>query len=469
MANQSRLISGGTNYYLEGGGKYTGSGTPWTAVGTSPYAIGMNDTAGTTYTPLAAQRQEVYGGGPPFRNGQTLIYDSYGNVTETVTIQCRATNHDNAVALLRQLRQILNTALFSTPCQLVIQPNGASNAVYFDIYGADVQEDARFINQEAGAAAANNALIRAVVTWRRSPHGGLLSAGETLVNAASIRNVGTGSPDNIEAYSTGSGEMINEGSPLNIKFTPTTAASDPSRIYLASIAGHTYDASLSANSTTSSTTFSSLDSTSASVSSLFVARGLKVRVIGRFSAMTANAEVRLYYGVGAAPAQYTKGVIPNSAVAQLVDFGPLTIVDRFLPSVTTGDSVYLQVQVRSTSGAGVNVTIDSLDTLYYYDFCAIRVLDGSMDVSGSEYLYLDSFVVKTGYPALPRFPAQAWVYTSSNTVNQLCELRGTPIRYFAGSSLYAAWGDRLVAHATTQAATVSAFHAPLYKTLRGAG
>lgn len=467
MADQSRLISGGTTYYLEGGGKHTGSGTPWTVVTTSPYAFAMNDTAGTSYTPMAAQRQEVYGGGPPFRNGQTLIYDSYGNVAETLTIQCRANSHDNAVALLQQLRKILNTALFSTPCVLAFQPNGATNAVYFDIYGADVQEDARFVNQEADAAQAGSALIRAVVSWRRSPHGGLLSAGETLINAVSIRNTGTGSPDNVEAYSTGAGDMVNEGSPLNIKFLPTTASNDPSVVYLGSILSRTHDSSLAGNTTSSSAVFGSVDSTSASVAPLFTARGLNVRVIGRFSVMSTNAEVRLYYGVGGAPAQFTRGVIPNSSVAQLVDFGPLFTTDRFLPSVTTGDSVYLQIQARSINGAAINVTIDAIDVLFYYDFCACRVLDDVIDPGASQYLYLDAFVIKTGYPALPRLPAQAWVFTSSNTASLLCELRGTPIRYFSGSSLYVAWNSRIVAHAATQAATVSAFHAPLYKSLRG--
>lgn len=471
MASNIYLISGGTNYYISGGGAsqtvYAGSGTPWTAQSTTPYEIAMNSTVGAPWTPTAAQRQEVYGGGPPFRDGQTPIYDSYGNVTETLTIQMRATTHDNAVALLRQLRQILNTALFSTPCILAVQPNGSTNTLHFDIYGADVQEDPRFINEESGISGLK--LVRAVVTWRRSPHGGLLSTGETLINAVSIRNTGTGSPDNVEAYSTGAGELIYEGSPLNIKFTPTTASSDPTTIHLASVASRSYDGSLAGTSSTTSTTFEFLDSTSTSIAALFTARGLKMRVIGRFSAMSTNAEVRLYYGVGEYPAQYTRGVIPNSSVAQLVDFGVMTPANRYLPSVTAGDSCYLQVQVRSTNGAAVSVTIDAIDILFYYDFCTVKTLSSAMDVGGSDYLYLDAAVIKSGYPVLPRQTPQAWVFTSTNVASHLCELRGTPPRYFSGSSLYAAWNSALVAHATTQAATVSAFHAPLWKTLRGAG
>lgn len=471
MADQSRLISGGTNYYLEGGGEYTGSGTPWTAVGTSPYEIAMNDVAGSTYTPLAAVRQEVYGGGPPFRNGQTLIYDSYGNVTETVTIQCRANSHDNAVTLLQQLRKILNTALFSTPCILAIQPNGASNPVYFEIYGADVQEDARFINEEAGAAAAGHALLRAVVTWRRSSHGGLLSAGETLINAVTFNNTGTGSPDNIDAFTTGAGELIYEGGPLNIKFKPSTASSDPATVYLASIASRVYQA-FTGSTTSNTTTFTSIGAPGSAftATALLTNRGLKARVVARFSAMSTNAEIRIAYGTASLTLQRTRGVIPGTSTATWVDFGPLNLPSQYLASVTAADDISLVVEVRSTNGSAVSVTCAYIEVLLYYDFCKVTVGGGQViTVASNEYLYVDSFVVKTGYPALPRPLPRAWIYSSGDVMNYACEIRGTPPRYFSGASLYAAWLNISKLHTTTQAAAVSAFHSPLYKTLRGAG
>jgi len=347
----------------------------------------------------------------------------------------------------------------------VVQDGTSSTAAYTDVYQATVQET----TQDEIEAWEGMADLEAEITWTRAPFFGNLSAGETLINAISIRNVGTGSPDNFETYATGTGDLINEGSPLNIKFLPTTASNNPTVVYLASLLSRTYDASVTGNnSVTSSGTFGALTSTSASIAPLFTARGLKVRVIGRFSVMSTNAEVRLFYGVGGSPAQYTRGVIPNAGVAQLVDFGPLFVANRYLASVTTGDSVFLRIEVRSITGGAINVTIDYLETLFYYDFCACRLPAGtSMNVGTAEYLYLDSFVIKSTYPALPRPPTQAWVFTSSNSVSLPCEIRGTPIRYFAGSSLYAAWSNPTVAHATTQAATVSAFHAPLFKTLRG--
>jgi hypothetical protein len=470
MPNQSRLISGGTTYYLEGGSEYTGSGTPWTVVTTSPYEIAMNDVAGANWTPQAALRQEVYGGGPPFGDGQTLIYNSYGNVTETVVIQCRATSHDNAVFLLRQLRQILNTALFSTPCQLAVQPNGATNAVYFEIYGADVQEHPGFVNEEAANVAAGSALVRAVVTWRRSAHGGYLSAGETLINAGSFKNTGTGSPDNVEAFSAGVGEMITEGGPLNIKFLPTTASSDPATIYLASISSRVYQA-FTGSSTTTSTTFVSIGSPSAfTATSLLTSRGLKVRAIGRFSAMSANAEIRLQYGTAAYVLQTTRGVVPGVGTATLVDFGVLLLPSQYLASVTAADDIAMAMYVRSIDGSAVAVTCGYVEVLLYYDFCQISVAGNqNMTVASNEYLYVDSYVSKTNYPALPRPIPRARIYSSADVMNYVCEIRGSVPRYYSGASLYAAWVNISDLHTTTWAATISAFHAPLFKTLRGAG
>lgn len=470
MPNNIYLISAGVNYYISGGGSsqisYAGSATPWTVQTTTPYELAMNDVAGASYTPQAAVREEVYGGGPPFRDGETLIYDSYGNVTETLTIQCRATSHDNAVFLLQQLRKILNTALFSTPCILAFQPTGATNVVYFEIYGADVQETASFVNEEAGVVAAGQALVRAVVTWRRSPHGGLLSAGETLINAVTFNNTGTGSPDNVEAYAAGAGEMIYEGSPLNIKFTPGSGS--PSRVLLSSILSRTYSIASAGSSTTSSATFQSLGAATSgiSVASLLTNAALKARVLGRFSALSTNAELRLLYGIGANEQRYTRPVVPNLGIASIVDFGKLTVSPRLLASVSTGDTLGIQPQVRSTSGTAVAVTLTYLEILLYYDFCLVS---GALDTVGSEYLYLDSYVEKTGYPALPRSPIRAWSYDGSNLLKGPLEIRGTPPRYFSGASLYAAWYSLLSAHSTAATAVVTAKHAPLYKTLRGGG
>lgn len=468
MANQSRLISGGVNYYIEGGGKYTGSGTPWTAVGTSPYGMAMNDVAGTAYTPTAATRQEVYGGGPPFRNGQTLIYDSYGNVTETVTIQCRANSHDNAVTLLQQLRRILNTALFTTPCQLAYQPNGATSAVYFEIYGADVQEDQRFVNSEAGAVAAGNALVRAVVTWRRSPHGGLLATGETLLSASSFGNTGTGSPDNIVPYSAGAGDLIYEGSPLNLKFTPTSSTIRD--VYLASIDSRVYDTSGAAVYSSSSTTDTGtlLFSPAFTITPKMTSRAMKMRVIMRFSSSSAIAQVRVRGSLQANQTIYSGPWVTtaNSGATYYLDLGavPLDFIRR--SQGLTAPTINLSFYMRSTTGASASLTVSYVEVLFYYDF-AIATFSSGQSFSGTNYLLIDTFAEQSGYPCLPHAYPQAFQGNGTDMLS-LFVLRGTPPRYYSGASLYAAWTNLAGAHSTAATATVTARHAPQWGTLRGA-
>jgi len=475
MANQSRLISGGTNYYIEGGGEYTGSGTPWTSSTGSPYEIAMNTVSGSTWTPQAAVRQEVYGGGPPFRNGSTLIYDSYGNVTETVTIQCRATSHDNAVFLLQQLRRILNTALFSTPCILAVQPDGASNAVYFDIYGADVQEDPRFLNEEAGVVAAGHALLRAVVTWRRSTHGGVLSSGETVLNAASFVNTGTGSPDNIVAYSAGSGDLISEGQPLNIKFVPTFGgATVVARMFLASISDRLYtttgavstSTSLTGNGTSFATPFDTQSLTS------ILPTHIKPRILVRLASSGSNLQLsyRVFLGDGDDDSIFwSPWVSPSGTGATLVDLGPFPVnVFRRSLAMTT-PKIYILLYIRSTNGSSAAVNLTYTELLSCYDFA--RIDSNSFTVNGStDYVLVDAFAEQTGFACLPfDSPRVIGVRTAvSGSPSAVLPHRGTLPRYFDAASLYAAWlSSTSYTHTTTAAAAITATHAPLWTTLRG--
>jgi hypothetical protein len=476
MADQSRLVSAGTNYYLEGGGEYTGSGTPWTAVGTSPYELAMNDVAGAPWTPQVSTRQEVYGGGPPFRNGQTLIYDSYGNVTETLVIQCRANSHDNAVFLLQQLRRILNTALFSTPCVLAVQPNGATNAVYYEIYGADVQEHPGFINEEAGVVAAGSALVRALVTWRRSPHGGLLSTGETLINAQTFNNTGTGSPDNIVAYSSGSGEMVYEGQPLNIKFLPTFGGITVlSRIFLASIADRLYTTTGATSTSTSTmgdgtsfaTPFNTQDITTV------LSTRVKPRILVRLASSSAILQLsfRVFLGNGDNDSIYrSPWVSPSGTGTTLVDLGsfPTNVFRRSLAMTTP--KVYILLYIRSTTGASASVNLTYTELLYCYDFA--RIDSNSFAVNGSsDYVLVDQFAEQTSYVCLPfDSPRVIGVLSGvSGSPEAVLPHRGTLPRYIDGASLYAAWMTTTsYTHTTTAATTITATHAPLWRTLRGA-
>ncbi len=213
------LLADSTNYYLSGGAAtqtiYAGSGTPWTAESTSPYEIAQNEVLGS-WTPTVAEARTLSSGGVPFSNiGAVPIYQSYDNVVETLGIQMRATTHNNAVALLRQLRQLLNRPPAFVPAVLAV--TSGSNTDYSEILRATVQETTSY-QTEAGF------LIRAQVPWTRRAFFGLLSAGESLASSVAWTNAGTGATDNVIALSTGSGDLIYEGSPLNIEWDPTSGA-----------------------------------------------------------------------------------------------------------------------------------------------------------------------------------------------------------------------------------------------------
>lgn len=448
------LVSIGGIHLVNSSGTPSAGGVA-TAAATTPFSIRHGYTIGS------AEPQPLWSGGPPFRHGNSLIGQSYANIEERIPIAVLGSTHENAVARLQELKRALATTLYSTPPILVVQPTASSTAMYSEVCSARVQET----TQEEFEAWEGSADLEAEIVWTRAPFFGLLGAGETLLSATTFNNTGTGGTDNIAPLTTGAGDMIYEGGPLNIKFLPTTAASDPETIYLASIASRVYQA-FAGTTTSNSTSFISIGAPGAMVgTALLTGAGLKARLLARFSAMSANAEILVTIGN-----QRTRGVIPGISSATLVDFGPLPIPSLYLASVTTTDPIDPVMYVRSTDGNAVNVTCAYVELLLYYDFCKIRTVTGGISVADTFYLYLDSFVTKTSYPALPRPRTRAWVYFSTGDVMQYpCELRGTAPRYFSGASLYAAWLNASESHTTTWAATITATHAPLYKTLRGSG
>lgn len=467
MAAQSRLISGGVNYYIEGGAQYAGTGTPWTVVSTSPYQYAMNETAGgKNYTPRASPRQEVYGGGPPFHDGSQLLYDAYGNVMETITIQCRASTYDNAVALLIQLRQILNTALAGTPCILAFQPNGASNPVYFEIYGADVVEDQRFTNDEAKAAASGHALIRAVVTWRRSPQGGRLSTGETLINAVTFTNNGTGT-NNTKAFAAGGGDLINEGSPLNVKWVPGPTFAD--QLWMASVVERINTSLTSATQTTASTAGVATITTSVSLTNQPYANStVKGRVLVGFSTLNSITQVRVlvYPNSTAGNPIYTSPWITPLifGTSTLIDFGAFDM-SALRATNFSGNIVNVVIWMRSTTGGTASLNLGDLQVIPYYTWGIVQATTSNFN---SETVQVASFKERTNAPAVVISPPIVGSSAGGTNLDKIHLLRGSPPRYYAGASLFLAWLSNSGNYGSTFTAAVTVTHAPQWLTLRGA-
>lgn len=455
------LISGGTNYYLSGStvNSYTGSGTPWTAENTSPYRLSLNDGS-PIWVPTQAPAVPVFGGGPPFRNGQTLLYRSVANHTESVGVQMYASSADNAAALLRQLRLILNTALYSVPCILAIQTG--TNTAYYEIYTADVVETASYVSE----GPASLCIIRASITWVRSFAGGRLSTGETLINAVSYGNTGTGSPDNIAAYSTGAGDFIYDGSPLNITMSKSGTV-NMSKIYMASVLNRTYTADGASYNTTldgdvkASITFSGAD---------FVSNAaLKPRILIRVASATTNLRIRYNIAYSTSVVNTfadSPWVYPNDSGAgtTLMDMGTFDPT-FFRRSHAGAGSIVVRVIYSSTDGGSASATLSYVELLSYYTFCTIAT---NVGITSTQAQFVDTFVERSGRAALPLdIPIAYGGVTSTGALLGNNTIRGTPPRYYSGASLYAAWMSGGT-HTTGDSLNITATHAPLWHTLRGA-
>jgi hypothetical protein len=466
------LISGGANYYLSLDGNkrtyYSGSGTPWTTQSTTPYDLGMNDVTGQRWSPRASVRNEVYGGGPPFRDGQSLIYNSYGNVVETIPIQMYATSHDNAVKLLQQLRQILNTALYSVPCILAVQPDGASNVVYYDIYGADVQEDAKFINDESQPfqSPQSKGVLRTLITLRRSPFGGASSL-STLVNGTTFTNDGS---SNNASLGSPTGDLVYEGQPMNIKIAEI-ATFTGRNFYLATYDTHTKTTVTSAVTSSSTTTGDPFTTSTLNIDNVITNYRLKLRVMARFKTLTNPDKMQFRCTVqtelGGLNIGVSNWIGPNGSWSTpFLDFGAF-VVDVLRTPIPTTANVKQLIQVRSTDGTSVTATLDYNEILLYYDFARFT----STTATGSTTYYqqvLSARQVTSGgwLPIIPRG------YTADAASDRVVEggvIRGTAPRAYNSARLLVAWTTIDDNHTATLTATVTAKMAPLYRTLRGNG
>lgn len=456
----------GTTYHLAGtGASYTGSGSPWTSQATSPYQLSMNDRT-PVWTPTAAPPLVALDGGPPFRIGADLAGRGLGPVEEAVGLQMYASSHDNAVALLRLLRRALNTATLTRPCILGVQPDGASQTVYYEILSATVQETTDFINQEA---AVGTKILRATITWVRSPLGGRLSSGETLINGVTIANTGTGSPDNVEALgSSGTGEYYPEGGPLNIRITPS-AGSPIGEIFLATVASRAYT-DTSDSMATSSTSGVATGGATLSAATFVTTRGVRGRIMLRVTNASDTLEVQaIVSGASGTGPIYTSPWVraspSGSGTSVLLDMGGFQPRYLYQEGQASTTNLSLTVRSRSTTGAATTGTLDYIEYLVYYTFCSVTRSTGA----SSYTTVVEQFYERSGRPAIPR-PIIAYTHNAGN-FEFVERVRGRAPIYLPSASLYAAWRGTVTQniHTTSQTATLTATHAPLFYTLRGGG
>lgn len=476
MANTVSITQniGGTPtvYYLSGSKDvpYMGTGTPWDTFATTPIRIAMNDVTGPLWTPQAPQAQLITSGGPPFTNGSSLVSRSYSNRTETIPIQINAaagagaaTAYNNAVDVLQRLRLALTSGGIGSMPFINVTPNSATTTASFEIVHGSIQETADFINRESGRGE-----LRAVMTLVLRPFGGTIGGGETVITAGTVvANIGTGSPTNVIDYSLGSGDLVYEGSPLNIRVTPTTASQDIETLYLATVAGSGSGRGYTALTYTTAvaTTFSApINISSVNFSNALNRAALKGRVLWRITASGTGSQFQVVLrGQGSGAIIWRSAlVVPGVSGLSgptIMDFGEIPLdVYRNIPALQTS-ALFLDLYY-----AGNSLTSASFETLAYYDFA--KITNVSALTSATFSAQLSTFNDTVGVPALPVRPNAATV-TSGNVLVDLATIRGTAPRYFRGQSLYIAWLRSSGSYSASDRATINVKHAPLYHTLRG--
>jgi hypothetical protein len=467
MASDYRLISpatGTTLYLVNSTGTPLADGSPFSPA-TTPFGID------TKWTPDASEPVAAFQGGAPLVSGSRLAYLTNANIEETIPLVYLGSNADLARAAVQKLRRQFAT-LFAGPCLLYARPNGATEGVYFELETVHLIERAFSGTATSPGEGQANLVIDLKVV--RQPYGGASSL-EGLHSSASLTNTGTGTPDNDLALELNisplKGDLVYEGQPLNIQFNkPTSQAA--STLLLASVASRTYQSIASTlsgvTSTTTGSTFTA--STAIDISTLRTRRGARLRVIGRLTTITAptKAQVRLTIQTASGNTLWVgqwQALPGSNTTAQLIDLQGSSL-DAIRSPLTGTASVILVVALRSSDGTAVTATLSYLEALLVYDFAIVEAASGLGSSQSYQCLAAQNM---SGGGWLPLIPAQASVRDSSDVLIKTAVIYGTLPRAFSGASLWVAWRESDGGHTASDTATISISHAPLYRSLRGAG
>lgn len=457
------IRSEGTNYYLSGGGAgqtlYAGSGTPWTAEATTPYELVYGPVP--SYVPTTAPGALVTSPGGAFAWGAALVAVGYDSVTEQIGVQCKATTNDNAIALVRQLQQVVTAGRRSYAPTLAVQ--GGTNAVYCEILWADVQLAPETPELPAGT-------LFVTLTVVRQPHG-MPASLTTLLNGVTFTN-----DDTEQSFGSLTGDLANEGQPLDIDLYGGQlgdGVAGQRRIYAASVVSAIPNATAGTSLVTSSTS-AQPGGVGYNVATPSFFAGTHLRALIRIATPSANLEVRAEWQTNQKPFAYGPWVRPTGTQTQLIDLGPLVLssgLRTFLAAATTPQVGWV-LQFRSGDGSATSGTANRAVWLDAYTFCLLQTESGSTltpGAGGTQRWALSETKVRDG-AARRLVPAISGMTDggTADTLTAAVVLRGTPPRAFSGAALWLNWQRLNTAHSTSDTATVTVAHAPLYRHLRGA-
>jgi hypothetical protein len=446
------IVTIGTVHLVNSSGTPTPGGDP-TVVSTTPFAIRRG------WTLTAPEPQNVWGGGPPFVSGRQLAYLSYDNVVERIPISIAGSSHENALVQL----QLLKRTLSQRPVLLTMREASASALFYTEIYSGYLRE---VTEQQSGFEAWEGWNdIDAELILTRAPFFGATGL-QTLINAATFTNVGTGANNNTQALGTLFGDLIYEGQPLNVKFgRPTTTTTLD--VYLGIVASRTYLANAGTGSTTGTVTLTPTPA-AFDVTAVRGNPNLKVRVIARTASISNGAQLLMRY---AAMGRQTLGpwvLVGGASGTSYVDLGYISPTVFQTPLPTTVD-LDLQFDIKSADGTTtVGTTLDYIEVLLYYTWCKITPYGGSL-IAGQA---IQTIMAQNRNTALAWLPQNPPLVQTITTATSKPVFTGTSIGRLpvgiSGASLYAAWvTGGTNAHLKTDTTTITVTFAQLYTTLRG--
>ena len=307
--------------------------------------------------------------------------------------------------------------------------------------------------------------VEGAITLQRSPFFGA----DALMQPVAAAAVTNGAAGNVFSLGDVFGDMALEGQPLNVTLTKPASGS-AALLILATVASRQNLTVTSALAGITSTTTGSAFTASAAfdIAALRRLEGVELRILARLTTLTNPAK-----GQVAVEVQTAGGVrlwwsgwarLSTDATAQLIELGgaPLTNLRVPLPAATAAN-IKVVAYLRSSDGTAVSATLDYLDCLLAYDYCAID----SAGLAAGEKLVAYGAQNLSGGGWLPMQTPTAAILDGSDIQTKPANIRGLLIRAFAGASVYVAWVGSGRAHTKTDTATLTVDHAPLWRTLRG--
>lgn len=466
MATDYRFIAGGTTYYLKPSGQartaFTGTGTPWTASSTTPFAIQQDDVTGPRLSLRPAVGQRIVGIGPAIATLTTTDI-TYETIEREIPIGISATTRENALDAKQVLMRALDTWSVGLPAQLSVKPDGVTAAVYWEILGASWADTDISWNDEMRAT-----LLRGVITLLVRPFGGKdADSGDLIFSSQSFNNTVT--TDTRSMGSTGAGDLTNEGQPLNLAISPATTQA---RFLMASVAER-IAVTGGFGSTTVTTSFTSVGSAGLNLFNLMTRPNLAVRLVVDATISSSGstdyidgikADLQLNSGGTYHTAEFQG--LSTTAARRLFDFGDIPIpILPFDGHDTANVSLTVTLSMRKSSAVNtVSCLINYVEVLLYWEYCTIS----TVGVTSSEALVISSYPVQTGRTSLPYPEAQAR-RVGGNQVKSFAAIEGEVPRYRRGASLWLASTDDDVpggVHNASATFSVGARQCALYRSAR---